>query len=230
MDKTKQTARRSTGGKAPRKALQIKAALQSSSDPRGLLIYELSFRTEMYKVGKSSATSITYNHHIWVMSGKLRYDVTESEFLHLLGYDITEFLTRVPDADLSLDDMVRLGLTESVNDSSCYRTFTAEEWNIETIYFDDDTGLYYGFDEETKRPPVILLYFLKIRGSEYSSEHVSRDNEFHFGGRDRILGYTKVENFCRDHPGRRLKMAFSQACEVNTLLAHYFVLPTASPV
>ena len=219
---TKQAARRSTGGKAPRKDLQIKAARQSGSDPRGHLMDELSSRTDIYKVEKSSATSITYNHHIWVMRGKMRYDVTESELRQLLGYHITDFLTRIPVADLSLDDMMRLGLTESVNDSSRYRTFAGEERNIETIYFDDDTGLYCGVHEETKRPHVTLLYSLKITGSGDSTEHVTKDNEFHFGGRDRILAY-------HDHPGRRLNMDFSRAREVNSL-AHYFVLLTAPPV
>lgn len=147
-------------------------------------MYELSSRNDIFKVGKSSATPITHNHHIWVMRGKMRYDVSESEFRQLLGYHITEFLTRVPDADLSLDDMMRLGLTEFVNDSSRYRTFAAEEWNMKTIYFDDDTGLYYGVDEKNKRPHVILLYSFKIMGSGDSTEHVIQDNEFHFGGRD----------------------------------------------
>ena len=99
------------------------------------------------------------------MRVKMRFDVTESEFRQLLGYHITEFLPRVPEDELSLGDMVRLGLTESVSGSSRYRTFAAEECNIETIYFDEDTGLYYGVDEETKRPHVIQLYSLKSIGS-----------------------------------------------------------------
>ena len=110
--------------------------------------------------------------------------------------------------------------------SSRYRTFAAEEWNIETIYFDEDTGLYYGVDEETKFPHVILLYSLKLMGSGDSTEHVTKDNEFHFGGRDRILAYIKVDKFCHDHPGRRLKMAFNRARGVNNI-AHNFFIPTA---
>ena len=192
-------------------------------------MYTFSSRTDIYKVRKSISIAITYHHHIWVMCGKMRFDVTESEFRQLLGYHITEFLTKVPDADLSLDDMVQLGLTASVIDSSRYQTFAAEEWNIETIDLDEDTGLYCGVDEETKRPHVILLYYLRIMGSRDSTEHVTKENEFHFSGRDQILAYIKIDEFCHEHPGRLLKVDFSRAREVNSL-AHHFVLPTASPV
>ena len=177
-------------------------------------MYKLSSRADIFKVGKSSSTAIAYNYHIRVMRGKMRIDITESESRQLLGYHNTEFLTRVPDAYLSLDDMVRLGRSESVSGSSRHRTFAAQEWNIETIYFHEDTGLYYGVDEETKRPHVILLYSLQIMGSGDSTEHVIKDNEIQFGGRDPILAYIKVDKFCHDHPVRRLKMVFSreQSC------------------
>ena len=52
-----------------------------------------------------------------------RFNVTEQEFRELLGYQMAWFLAIVPCTDLSFGDLMRLGLTESVEDESPYPTF-----------------------------------------------------------------------------------------------------------
>lgn len=100
---------------------------------------------------------------------------------------------------------------ESVNDECRYGTFSYDEWNIERIYFDEDKDIYFEVDEATKLPHLILLYLLKIMGPGDSTEHVTSQNNFHFGGLHRVLAYIKVDRFCHGRPGRVLKMSFSRA-------------------
>ena len=50
------------------------------------------------------------------MRGKKRFDVTEVEFLSLLGLHIAEYLSRIPDTEVSVDVLYLLGGTESLND------------------------------------------------------------------------------------------------------------------
>ena len=97
MAKTKQTARRSTGGNVPRKEIALKAARVSRQDRdrRNHIMFQLSSRTDILKVSKSSATAAApHNYHKWVESGHRRYDVTRAEFESLLGHHIPELLVR----------------------------------------------------------------------------------------------------------------------------------------
>ncbi|CDF38697.1 unnamed protein product [Chondrus crispus] len=112
MAMTKQTAAKSTAGKRPRKQLALKAARVSS---RSHLIFELSSRTDVTKVSKRGSI-----FHIWVASGHCRYAVTEQEFKNVLADHITALLYGKQDEEVSLEEIWRLGLTESLLETNQY--------------------------------------------------------------------------------------------------------------
>ncbi|CDF41245.1 unnamed protein product [Chondrus crispus] len=206
MARTKQTAAKSTGGKRPRKQLALKAACVAS---RSHLIFALSSRTGVTKVSKTGSI-----FHIWVASGHRRYAVTEQEFKILLGDHITALLYRKQDEEFSLEEIWRLGLTESLSDTNQYCIIGDGEWNIESIYLDVD-NTYYGVDAATNLPHRILLYTLAISGTGNSTTHKIVDDLFQFGGRDRISGFLSIDRFCTDQKGRSLKMIHGRSRAVN---------------
>ena len=105
MAKTKQTARRSTGGKAPRKHIALKAArvTKQDQDRRNRLMFQFSPRTGIINVSKSSAAALPHNYYIWLESGHWRYDVTGTEFEALLGHHIPELLHRKEDCEFNVE-------------------------------------------------------------------------------------------------------------------------------
>ncbi|CDF39433.1 unnamed protein product [Chondrus crispus] len=206
MARTKQTAANSTGGKRPRKQLALKVARFAN---RGHLMFELSSRTDVTKVSKTGSI-----FHIWVASGHRRCDVTEQELKSLLGDHITALLHRKQDEEVSLEEILRLGLTESLSDTNQYCIRGDGEWNIESIYLDvDDT--YYDVDATTNLPHRILLYTLAISGTGNSTTHKIFDDPFQFGGRDRISGFLSIDRFCTDQKGKSLKMIHGCSRAVN---------------
>ncbi|CDF35347.1 unnamed protein product [Chondrus crispus] len=206
MARTKQTAAKSTGGKRPRKQLALKAARFASG---GHLMFELSSRTDVTKVSKTGSI-----FHVWVASRHRRYAVTEQEFKSLLGDHITALLHRKQDEEVSLEEIWRLGLTESLSDTNQYCIIGDGEWNIESIYLDVD-NTYYGVDAATNLPHRILLYTLAISGTGNSTTHKIVDDLFQFGGRDRISGFLSIDRFCTDQKGRSLKMIHGRSRAVN---------------
>ncbi|CDF36908.1 unnamed protein product [Chondrus crispus] len=66
MAKTKQTARRSTGGKAPRKQIATKAARFSREvqDVRETMMWKLSKRSHIKKLSKSTEGTQRYSYHV----------------------------------------------------------------------------------------------------------------------------------------------------------------------
>ena len=134
MARTRQTAQQSTGGEQPRKQqLALKAARVIRDPSRDYLMYELSSRSDVTKVSQTGS-----DFHIWVSSGHRRYDVTEAEFRSLLGNHITAFLHRKEGEEVALEELCRLGLTESTSDTNQYCIIGDGEWNIQEIYLDSD--------------------------------------------------------------------------------------------
>ncbi|CDF34582.1 unnamed protein product [Chondrus crispus] len=130
MARTKQTARRSADGKAPRKHVALKAArvTKQDQDLRNNVMFQLSSRTDIVKVSKSSsAVVLPHDYHIWVKSGHRRYDVTRAEFEALLGHHIPELLIRKEACEFTVDDLARFRVTNSVNDTSRPNTITENE-------------------------------------------------------------------------------------------------------
>ncbi|CDF32721.1 unnamed protein product [Chondrus crispus] len=87
MAKTKQTARRSTGRKAPRKQLASKAARVSVEklNARERVMWLLSQRTDVMKVSKNEEASPRFPYHVWVGTRLTRYDLDLTEMLRLFG-------------------------------------------------------------------------------------------------------------------------------------------------
>ena len=141
MAKTKQTARRSTGGKVSRKTIALAAARQTRHG-REQLIYEISSRPNIEKAMRTPASEVdSAKFHIWIKGRSRRFSVTAREFEQLLGYHIKEYLVRRPNVEVTCDDSSRLGLSESVGDGNRYRTlsenrmgyrgnFARPRWNL----------------------------------------------------------------------------------------------------
>ncbi|CDF32489.1 unnamed protein product [Chondrus crispus] len=67
MANARQTGRKSTGGKAPRKQIAVKAArsTKQDGDRRNHFMFQLSERTDIIKVSKSSAAAAPpHDYHI----------------------------------------------------------------------------------------------------------------------------------------------------------------------
>ena len=149
--------------------------------------------------------------HIWVRVRDRWYDITRDAFESLFGLHIASYLLNCPEVEVTLPDMFRLGLTESVHDANRYRTYLGGEWDIEEITLDPKTSCYSGLDSAAKEKHVILLYSLKIFGAGTSAVHEVRGGQFRFGGRSRILTYMQVDAWCRKNRGRALKMTWSRS-------------------
>ncbi|CDF38356.1 unnamed protein product [Chondrus crispus] len=130
MAETKQTARRSTGGKAPRKRIALHAARQTCVG-REMMMFELSSSPNIEKGMRTPASPVdSANLHIWLRGRSRRYSVTAQEFVQLLGHHIKDYLVRRPNVEVTCEDAYWLGLPESVGDGNRYRTFSENEWDI----------------------------------------------------------------------------------------------------
>ena len=209
MTRTQQTVQKSTGGKQPRKQLDLNAARVTRDPSREYLMCELLSRSGVTKASKTGS-----DFHIWVISGHRRYDVTEPEFRSLLGIHITALLHREQGEKVALEEICRLGLTESTSDTNRYGVIGDGEWNIQEIYLDVDNTCH-GVDAATNRPHRILLYTRTVSGTGNSTTHKIVDDVFQFGGRDRTSGFLRIDRFCTDYKGRSLKMIHGRSREAN---------------
>lgn len=144
--------------------------------------------------------------HIWVRVMDRHSVVTRDEFVSFLGFHIMDYLYNYLGIEVTLPDLFRLGLTESVHDDNRYRTYHGREWDIEEITLDPKTSCYFALDSDTKEKHLILLYFLLIFGAGTSSVNRVEGNPFRFGGRGGVLPYMQVDAWCRQTPGRALKI------------------------
>lgn len=216
MAKTKKTAWKITGGKAPRNALWLAAARQTCY-PRDQLMYEFSSRSNIEKVLRTPASEVrNANFHIWIRRPSRPYSDTAQQFEQPLVHDIKDYLVRRPNVEVICDDACRLGLTESIGDSNRYRNFHDDEWDIEDITLNRDET-YYGVDASAKQSHRILLYTLNIMGSGESSEHRVDEGLFQFGGLDRVLAYMAVDLFCSRNLGRACNMLHGWGRRSNSL-------------
>ena len=153
-----------------------------------------------------------------------RYDVTEEEFNSLLGHHITALLYCEQGVEVALEELRRLGLTESTSDTNQYCLIGDCEWNIQEIYLDID-NTYYGVDGATNRPHRILLHTLMVSGTGNGTTHKNVDDVFKLGRRDRISGFLIIDRFCTDHKGRSLKMIHGRSRAANPRTLIYYVSP-----
>ena len=178
-------------------------------------MFQLSSRTDIIKVSKSSATdSSPYYYYIWVEIGNRRYDVTRAEFESLLGHYIPELLVRREDCEFTVDDLARFGLKHSFKDTGPHNTMSEQEWDTPQMYL-WKTGVYFGVDASTERSNPIDLYTLKIMGMGNSTTHSVVDGVFRFGGKDLHYAYMAIHAFCSKDFGRVCKMTFGLDREQN---------------
>ena len=139
MAKTKQTARQSTGGKAPRKQLAFKSAGLSAEEhnAREVMMWQLSRRTDVKKLSKNSEDSPRFPYHVRV-GMKLRwYDLDLTEIMRLFDRHTPVHLSARGDHGVLVDELSRVGLTESLGDVRTYDSLDVESWSIESICFED---------------------------------------------------------------------------------------------
>ena len=154
-------------------------------------MFELSSRSDVEKVSRTPADSVN-SFHVWVARDYHRFDVTEAEFTSLLGIHLTQYVLRKPNEEITLEEIRRLGLTESVSDSNLYCIIGDGEWDIETIFLDAGSS-YFGIDVATHLHYCTLLYTLKISGAGDSTTRKVVDNLFQFGERDRVSAYMSID-------------------------------------
>ncbi|CDF39716.1 unnamed protein product [Chondrus crispus] len=160
MAKTKQTARRSTGGKAPRKQLGSKAARVSVEElnARERIMWLLSQRTDLMKVSKNEEASPRFPYHVWVGTRLTRYDLDLTEMLRLFGRHVLVHVSARRKHGVSVDEFSRVGLTESIDDERVYDHVEDETWNIESICYNRLPNKYVAIDARDKSKHAILLY------------------------------------------------------------------------
>ncbi|CDF33410.1 unnamed protein product [Chondrus crispus] len=126
MAKARQTARRSTGGKAPRKQIATKAARLSreEQDARETMVWKLSKRRDIKKFSKSTEGTQRYPYHVWVGLQLRRCDLDQTEMVRLFGRHILIHLGVRGDRRILMDELSRIGITESLNDARTYDLLT----------------------------------------------------------------------------------------------------------
>ncbi|CDF77538.1 unnamed protein product [Chondrus crispus] len=211
MEKTKQTARLSTGGKAPRKQLASKAARisRADQDAQETMMWKLSNQKDIKKLFKTTGGSHRYPYHVWVLLQLRKYDLDWHEMFRRFGLQIPVHLDARGDRGVLIDEPSRVGLTESLDDHRTYDRVGMKAWDIESICFED--GKYVAVSQQDKSKHVILLYTLQVCSGARTFEHVITDEKFYVNGHDRISAYVLVDAWCQNHPGRWLAMSVSGA-------------------
>ena len=115
MAKTKQTAQKRTGGRFPCKQVATKAARLSREerDAREAIMWKLSEQTDLKKLSKTTGDPEPYPYHVWVGMRLTRYDLNRTEMVRLFGRQIPIYLAARGDRGVLVDELSRLGLTES---------------------------------------------------------------------------------------------------------------------
>ena len=209
MARTRQTEQKSTVGEHPRKQLALKSARVTRVASPNHLIYELSSLSDVIKVSKTCS-----DFRIRVSSGHRRFHVTEEEFNSLIGHHINALLYRKQGEEVALEELWRLGLTESTSETNQYCLIGDGEWNIQEIYHEVE-NTYYDVEAAANRPHRILLYTLMVSGTGNITTHKSVDDVFQFGGRDRVSGFLSIDQFCTDQEGRSLKRIHGRSWAAN---------------
>ena len=223
MAKTKQTAQKSTGGRIPRKQVATKAARLSREerDAREAIMCKLSERTDVKKLSKTTGDREPYPYHVWVGMRLTRYDLNRSEMVRLFGRQIPIYLAARGDRGVLVDELSRLGLTESLDDGRPYDRIDDEAWDIESISFED--GKYVAVDHRDKSKHTILLYTLQVCGGTPLSGHQITNDKFYVNGPDRVSAYLIIDAWCQKHPGRWLSMSISGARSKSSSASLYYL-------
>ncbi|CDF37081.1 unnamed protein product [Chondrus crispus] len=113
MAKTKQTARRSTGGKAPPKRIATKAArlCREEQDARETMMWKLSKRRDVKKLSKSTEGTEPYPYRVRVGLQHRRYDLDLTEMVRLFGRHIMIHLGVRGDRRILMDELSLIDLT-----------------------------------------------------------------------------------------------------------------------
>ncbi|CDF39415.1 unnamed protein product [Chondrus crispus] len=225
MAKTKQTARRSTGGKAPRKHIASKAARVSVEEhnARERIMWLLSQRTDVMKVSKNEEASPRFPYHVWVGPNLTRYDLDLTEMLRLFGRHVVIHFSARGKHGVSVDEFSRVGLTESIDDKRAYDHVEDVAWNIESICYDRLANKYVAIDACDKSKHPILLYTLQVCGGNKSSGHQIQNDKFYTNGRDRVSAYLLIDEWCQKYPGLWLAMSTSGARSESSLASSFHI-------
>ena len=213
MAKTKQTAQRSTGGKAPRKQLANAAARKTASDAAR----ECFVRS----IGSCWVVDTAQGQqHYYKAGGSLR-TATPTEFGTLFGLRIRRWCELRPNKKMTYQLALRWGLLGYEEETADVPVEEDEPWQIKQIaYFDgsvDHKNGYYAIEQEGSMAWVkIDFHTLDLGGSttSHSRPHKSMvkrpsgtrtvvcESGIRYGTEPVHLRWDRLDEYCMKHPNR----------------------------
>ena len=203
MAKTRQTAKQSSGGKAPRKQIADIAARR---------YYQA--RTDFQEAWKVMSVRWDYVARFG-RSEEVRY--LAQDFEKVFGKHVKWVLDERPVGTKTTNKQCyELGLTESVNDVNAYNQDVTDDdcliskvWLSDGSADDEHDGCMYGLDDETGNKHLILLYTLRYAGEPAREEsQVDDQDRFWLGKETRVTHYLRIYRWCSRNKNRRMLLKF----------------------
>lgn len=229
MGRTKQTAKKSTGGKRiPRSYLAEKSArfTQFQRNAQISRLWPLLNRKDAERVWwdlqAEEGREFTVEFRI-ERDGAKRFRISERDFTFLFGTHVAAFVKNADVPYLDVATAQRLSLTESIEDNNDYDgRVDSSSWTIDKLWFSkglegkEIPGCYYATELGREGVYQIDLYTFQISGSHHNRKNhsVTDDSNYWHGTlKSRISGIMTIDSWCSNHPGSRMALAHSKSRE-----------------